>query len=534
MSKQFTYWGSKTSQSHVTLDYTSPTWSLKSFDFDGTDNIFTGDSSSTTTINNMMTGSNKQFTISVWVKRNAIGSTQVIMCRDKSSATSQRQFLFFFTSGNKLVLTLYTNSTNSVQWTSTDNVTDTREWFNFTVVYDGTQAVTSRISVYKNGQAFAGASIQTGTFTTINASASIPAMNIGSRADAATFGNITINQVALFNTNLSAANVALIHNDRVPFDLRTNGTLNTNLVLFLSADASAVWTSSWAWTDLAGGAIFTSAGMVEADLVDDAPALKQVSVLMLHGQSNAVGRASAALPAQYQNELSWLKFWNGSGFENADFSTKNNNYGDHSTDQYGPEFFLGSLLNLSQQKTIYCFKYAEGGSSVDWNYSPNWYIPNGSQPGGGANWSALVTNLSALKEWELANGFTITKMRLLWVQAEKDAQTAGSAALYESLWTNFLTGVPPNSIFSSKIVPSFYIQPYLYDVLLSVNANATTMPYISDINTAKSNVQATNTTYYRVINSDAYDFESGNVHYSKAGFETMANDLFNLINLDGF
>ena len=40
--------------------FTAPTWNLKSFNFDGTNNIFTGDAASTTLINNTITRSEER------------------------------------------------------------------------------------------------------------------------------------------------------------------------------------------------------------------------------------------------------------------------------------------------------------------------------------------------------------------------------------------------------------------------------------------------------------------------------------------
>jgi len=63
----------------------------------------------------------------------------------------------------------------------------------------------------------AGATTQTGTFTTIN-NITTPNVQIGGCSDAANYSSCKINEISLFNTNLSAANVKVLYNNRVPFD----------------------------------------------------------------------------------------------------------------------------------------------------------------------------------------------------------------------------------------------------------------------------------------------------------------------------
>lgn len=515
---------------NYTNDYTVPTWSNNSFSFDGTNNIFTGDSTTSTTLNNAIVGSNKQFTLSLWAKRVSIGTTQILFCRDKSSATSVRQILVFFSS-NKLVVSLYTNSSNFIQYTSTVSFNDTRQWYNFSIVYDGTQAATSRLTIYTNGIVEAGATVQTGTFTTINNTSS-QSINIGGRSDAANFSTVKINQIALLNTNLSAANVLSLYNSRVPFDIRTNATLNANLVMFLSADTSSVFSTNWTWTDLVGGGVFTSTNMVVGDLVADAPALKQISVIILFGQSNAVGRVPMAqLEAKYTNSLSWLKIWDNvtNSFVNINASTNNNQLNDPSN-QYGIEFYLGNKLNKYSRKTQYIFKYAVGGTALTPLETPSWCVPTpGVQPSGGTMWQAVYnTEIPDMQDWELNNGFTITKLRFVWIQGEADSQVLGEASTYETNWTNFLA-----SVNSGRFKSLFYITPQVYDCLLSVNQTAAAYVYKTEVNTGKTNVQATNTSVYRTFNTDSCTVQVDGAHYDKSGISTIALAIGDLIITDG-
>lgn len=517
---------------NYTNDYTAPTWSNNSFDFDGTNNIFTGDSTMSTTLNNAIVGSNS-WTLSLWARRKTpLATTQVLFGRDKSSATSARQILVFFNSANKLVITLFTDSSNYIQYISTDSFGDARIWNNLVFVYDHTQAtVTNRIGVFLNGFALAGTTTQTGTFTSINNITS-PNVQIGGRSDAANFSSTKINQVALFNTNLSAANVKLLYNTRVPFDIRTNSTLNDNLVMFLSADTSSVFTTNWAWTDLVGGGVFTSAGMVVDDLVADAPALKQISVVVLFGQSNAVGRVPMAqLESKYVGALTWLKIWDNvtNSFVNIN-STTNNNQLNNPSNQFGIEFYLGNKLNQYSRNTQYIFKYAVGGTALTPLETPSWCVPTpGVQPSGGTMWQAVYnTEIPDLQDWELNNGFTITKLRFVWIQGEADSQVLLEATTYETNWTNFLA-----SVNSGRFKSLFYITPQVYDCLLSVNQTAAAYVYKTEVNTGKTNVQSTDTAVYRTFNTDSCTVQVDGAHYDKSGISTIALAIGDLIITDG-
>ena len=517
---------------NYTNDYTAPTWSLNSFRFDGTNNIFTGDSTSSTTLNNAIVGSNKQFTLQLCVKRVVTGTTQVLFCRDKSSATSARQILVFFSS-NKLVVTLYTNSTNFIQYTSTASFTDTRQWLSFSIVYTGTEAtVTNRLAVYTNSILEPGATVQTGTFTTIN-NISSPNINIGGRTDAANFSTTKINHVALFSTNLSATNVALLYNNRVPFDIRTNATLNANLVMYLSADQSSVFSTNWAWTDLIGGGVFTSTNMVVGDLVSDAPALKQISVVILFGQSNADGRvAMAELDSKYIGALSWLKVWDNvtNSFINIDSTTNNNQLNDFQN-QFGIEYYLGNKLNKYSKRTQYIFKYSVGGTALTPLETPSWCVPTpGVQPSGGTMWQAVYnTEIPDLLDWELNNGFTITKVRFVWIQGEKDSQVLGEATTYETNWLNFIA-----SVINGRLKSYFYVTPKIYDCLLSANQTHPDYLYKTEVNTGKNNVQVTDVTNYRTVNTDTCEVSVVDLaHYTKNGNVTLSNLIGDLIIADG-
>lgn len=511
-------------QPNYVNDYTSPTWSFKSFNFDATNNLFTGDATISTTLNNTIAGSNKSFSLNMWAKKLANSTTQMLFCRDKSTATSSRQILVFFSS-DKIVVTLYTNSTNYIQYTSTNTFKDTRLWMNIVVTYDHTQSATSRIKVYVNGIQKAGTTTQTGNFTTVS-SVTTPSVNIGGRTTAANYSKTKINQVALFDTCWQSNDITTLYNNRVPFDLRN--TMSSNLTMFLSADLSSTFVTNWTWTDLVSGGVFTSSGMTLTDLVSDAPALKQIQLCAMDGQSNIDGRVDwLELETKYKDTLNWLQFFNGTGFEKANFTANNNQYGDKSN-QFGVEFYLADSLNVATQKTIYMFKYSLGGTACTPLQTPSWCVPTPSyQPSGGSMYQQLMNNdLPDLLDWELNNGFTITDINLVWGQGEKDCQVLQESLDYGTNESNLFTAI------TSRLNDYFYITPTYYDWLLSVNQNSYRYIYKDNVNSGKiTNSSAT----HKVINTDScYTNNVDSAHYNKASLHILADSTFYKMKLDGF
>jgi hypothetical protein len=519
-------------QSNFTNDYTAATWNLSSFSFDGTNNIFTGNSTASTILNNAIVGSNKQFTLSLYVKKGINAVTNQLFCRDNST-TAVRQIIVFYDGSNKMRFQVYTNSTNHIVWVSTNTFSELREWNEWTFVYNGTLSATSRITAYRNGIAEAGAITQTGTFTTIN-STTVNPVEIGSRSNAASYSTCKISQVALFNTNLSAANIAILHNNRVPFDITTNSTLNANLVMYLVADKSATFSANWTWNDTKGSSVFTSTNMVSGDQVADAPALKQISICMIEGQSNACGRVTipGALPTKFSPQVEWNKVWTGSTWAGQGYTANNNQYIE-TAGQYGIEFYLGDKLNRYFKKTIYTFKVAKGSSYLAYAGDPNnWRYPDAFQGLGGSNYQRLHnTELPALKEWCLANGYTITKFIDIRLQGEADAQVLAYANAYSTNLEDYFTRASTGM--HTYITANFYIQPYTYHCLLSSQQTAASQVYKSTVNTAITTVVGNLSTYRRTVNTDAATVsQTDSIHYDDFGVRTIADSLYKKIITD--
>lgn len=93
------------------------------------------------------TGSQRTFTVSMWVKRTSTGSQQYIFTGD-TSGTSTMIFAFFNAS-NQVQIYLDGGGTS---WTSTETFTSTSAWYHLVFAIDTTQATDSnRVKVYSNG-----------------------------------------------------------------------------------------------------------------------------------------------------------------------------------------------------------------------------------------------------------------------------------------------------------------------------------------------------------------------------------------------
>jgi hypothetical protein len=159
-----------------------------------------------------------------------------------------------------------------LQYISNNINADTSGFVFYCFVYDGTLGtVTDRITLYRNGVLDVGPTVsQTGTFTAINTNTT-PGIQVGGRSASIQPLNGNVHSVALFNTNLSGAQITSLYNGGTAFDFRQS-TVSANLVSYAVAGNGTAFGAQWTWNDLIiSGATFTSQNMELADLVNDAP-----------------------------------------------------------------------------------------------------------------------------------------------------------------------------------------------------------------------------------------------------------------------
>jgi hypothetical protein len=162
------------------------------------------------------------------------------------------------------------------------------------------------------------------------------------------------------------------------------------------------------------------------------------TLLIDGGQSNSLGDASSStatdlddLPAQYQGTFSYIKFWNGAAFENANSAT-NNNQLVNKNGGFGPNWMAAHRLYELTGETVYVVPYAVGGTSIaqDALGAGDWY-PDSE----GELYDLWQTEITQAKAWLLSNGVTYHQA-VTWYQGESDV--GADSPLYNANLTYFI------------------------------------------------------------------------------------------------
>jgi hypothetical protein len=158
------------------------------------------------------------FSYSLWVKRNSFGTNHIVL--SKMNPTGNRRGMFFnLNTSNTIVIVLRTDTSNTSQrllWKSTATITDSN-WHNLVFTYDGSSTINGgKIYIDKVVSTLDGASGGALSATIENtAPFLIGAMSTAPLNPADTI----IDEVAVFNSELSASNVNAIYGTGAPNDL---------------------------------------------------------------------------------------------------------------------------------------------------------------------------------------------------------------------------------------------------------------------------------------------------------------------------
>ena len=186
-----------------------------STDFDGTDDYITMGNVSSLDFSN-----SDAFSISAWVKLDTVSSTHKMIVSKMDETTDYRGYNIRSYNGAVKVSLSNDAGTNELQYTSTANPLTAGTWHHVVFTYDGSSA-SSGCTVYVDGSAEAGS--WTGTLSaTISNSAPF---NIGARNNGSLPFNGKIDEVAIFDSTLSASDVTAIYNSGVPDDLSSTSNL---------------------------------------------------------------------------------------------------------------------------------------------------------------------------------------------------------------------------------------------------------------------------------------------------------------------
>jgi hypothetical protein len=233
-----------------------------SLDFDGVDErVNFGE------VNNQ--DGSSAFSISCWVKTNTTFGFHSIV--SKLSGLSPFNGYEVQQDSNKIRFFIIDQNNNRLQADST-NTLSTNTWYNTTFTYDGSKDI-SGCNLYINN----GLETLTNTTNTFTGSADSTGtdFDIGSGQGSSYYWNGNIMEVSLYDTELSAADVALLFNETgtgngVPIDPRNVGLSPTFYCPMVGPNDTYDGTN-WTITDEIAGNNGTSVNMEEADKTSETP-----------------------------------------------------------------------------------------------------------------------------------------------------------------------------------------------------------------------------------------------------------------------
>ena len=178
-----------------------------SFAFDGTDDYIYCGANTNLRFNRL-----DPFTFSAWVKIDST-KTHTIFSNQDAPSTNYTGYFFAVNTSNQIIVILRANLSDRFIFTSTTTIT-TGTWNHIVFTYDGS-ATQSGGEIYING------SIDTITRvgSLVLGMTSTNPLYIGSRDSSDNFFDGNIDEVAIFNSELSASDVTTIYNSGVPNDL---------------------------------------------------------------------------------------------------------------------------------------------------------------------------------------------------------------------------------------------------------------------------------------------------------------------------
>jgi hypothetical protein len=249
-------------------NYKSPQWLMPensnkdkfsnySYDFDGVDDfIDCGDA------DNLSFGdgsSDSAFSISSWLNMDNVVRFRILSKYD----TSKEEYIFSTSSGRQLVLNLYSQNNSAVKIGRIGSTILTPyigTWIHVCATYDGSGS-SSGIKIYINGVRDDANNNNSGSYVAMQNNTA--PLRIGSGASY--FANGSIDETAIFNTELSASDVTSLYNSGTPT------TLPSGAVAHYRMGEEATFSTNWTIPDQVGGNDGTSANMTIEGRVGNAP-----------------------------------------------------------------------------------------------------------------------------------------------------------------------------------------------------------------------------------------------------------------------
>ena len=203
------------------------------------------------------------FSFSAWVKMS--DSTRFRIFNKGSNFSTDYEYLLATGADDKLDLNLYDKSTAGriARRFNTALTSYQGTWIHIVATYDGSSS-SSGIKLYLNGSRVDDIDNNSGTYVAMENTTN--KLFIGRTLE--TYSNGSIDEVAIFNTELSASDITTMYNGGVPTDLTSLSPLSW----WRMGDGDTWNGSTWTLTDNGSGSYdLNSVNMEEADRVLDTP-----------------------------------------------------------------------------------------------------------------------------------------------------------------------------------------------------------------------------------------------------------------------
>jgi len=158
------------------------------------------------------------FSISCWFKRGGV-ATEFLVDKSEDSGDYRGYSILIPNTDNKIYFTLRRTLTDFIQVKSNTAITDT-DWHNLVITYSGS-GLTSGVNIYIDNVNDTG----TGTGTLSGSTITAQPLQIGARNGANNFLG-KIDEVSIFNSELSASDITSIYNSGVPNDISSLSPLS--------------------------------------------------------------------------------------------------------------------------------------------------------------------------------------------------------------------------------------------------------------------------------------------------------------------
>jgi hypothetical protein len=161
------------------------------------------------------------FSISCWFKRTRSGVSEFLVAKQESSGNFRGYALLIPSNDNKVTIVIRNNAASSGRLIvdGATAITDT-SWHHIVMTYDGSSNV-SGVNLYLDGNNDTGATSGTLSATISNSTS----LQIGARNTANEFSG-NIDEVSVFNSELSQSDVTSIYNSGAPNDISSLSPLS--------------------------------------------------------------------------------------------------------------------------------------------------------------------------------------------------------------------------------------------------------------------------------------------------------------------